>query len=1052
MVPLPRFVGDTMKIRFSRGSSPLASVLPAALGLTLLGLALGPPSSKTGALLAQDAEVATRGGKKVLTIDDYARWRSIGQTSISPDGQWVTYAYSQREVDDSLFIKEVAGGEPATVVRGSDPEFSKDSRWVAYHINPPEEENGGGRGSAGGGGGGGSNGRGGSAADRPPRAVELRDLQTGETRKWDNADSFGFAEAGRAFMVKKRANDSDAEHKGTDLIVRYLDSGMEELIGYVNEYAADQPGMRVAYTVDGPDGESNGVQVLALDTRVRTVLDAEREATYTRLTWGGDPDEEVEPAVDALAVLKGKDDDDLAERENAVLLWPVVSAAAAPLVLDPRPADDDEADEADEYSESPDDPSPSDAIGGGFPSDRVMSEKGPLRWSPDATRLFVETRPQLPSASVLCESPKKEGGETDDEGEADSANEGPKIVNLATRVSAYGRPLGPEEVTGGVCPEFIADVDIWHVRDERIQSIQEARANTDRNRTYAGVVHVEGGGALRFVQLADETMETVEVSDDGRSAIGADDRAYRSDWQPNYRDVFVVDIETGERTLILERQLRTLGLDPHGEHYLYWMDGNVWSYDLEAEKHGNLSADAPVTFENAQFDRFGDVPPYGVAGWTTDGDAIVMHRHDLYRFSPDGGAPENLTRGFGQENEIRLRLIDTDPDEDEFDLSKHLYLSAYGEWTKKAGFYRLEGGELEELVFDGARYGNLTKAQDADVAIFTRQDFETFPDYWLSDLDHESPVRITSANPQQEEYNWGRRILFDYQTSDGVRKQGTLAIPDDYQEGERRPMLINYYEQNSQNLHSYPTPRYQGSPNFAGYVSEGYLVMQPDIHFRIGPSHQHMLESIELALDAVIEMGYVDPDRVALHGHSYSGQGSTYIATHSDRFAAIVAGAAATNLVSDFNALWGRGNNAHNYDIYGQGRLGTDLYSDFDLYVDQSAVHHAADMNTPLLLLHGEDDPTVRWMHSVEFYNGLRWFGKEVILLSYPGEGHGLRQYENQKDFQIRTRQFINHHLRGAPTAVWMESGRNFIQKERALEMMKKKGEEGGSGPVQGRR
>ena len=161
----------------------------------------------------------------------------------------------------------------------------------------------------------------------------------------------------------------------------------------------------------------------------------------------------------------------------------------------------------------------------------------------------------------------------------------------------------------------------------------------------------------------------------------------------------------------------------------------------------------------------------------------------------------------------------------------------------------------------------------------------------------------------------------------------------------------------------------------------------------------------------------------------------------------IVAGAAATNLVSDFNALWGGGNNAHNYDIYGQGRLGTDLYSDFGLYVDQSAVHHAADMNTPLLLLHGEDDPTVRWMHAVEFYNGLRWFRKDVILLSYPGEGHGLRRYENQKDFQIRTRQFIDHHLRGAPTPAWIESGRTFIQKERALEMMKKdeKGNGGGS-------
>ena len=1008
-----------MKISAIRAFTPLM----AALGLTLLLLSFGPASSSTGWLLAQD-EAPMRGDKKVLTIDDYAKWRSVGQTSISPDGRWLTYAYSRREVDDSLFIKEIDGGDPAVVVRGSNPEFSKDSRWVAYYINPPEQEDGGGRGNA----------RGGNDADRPARVVELRDLDTGETRKWDNAQSFAFAEAGQAFMVQKSSTDSEAEHEGTDLIVRYLESGMEELIGYVDEYGADESGARLAYTVDGPDGESNGVNLLVLNTRVRTVLDAEREATYVRLTWGGDPDEQVEPALDALAVLKGKDDDELTERVNAVLLWPAVSEGAGPLVLDPRPEDNEEAD-TNRY---------------GLASDRVLSEKGPLRWSPDATRLFVQTRLQQPAPSELCESSEKEEGETDEEGdgEADDENEGPIIMQMATRVSDDGRPLGPEEVSGGVCPEFVADVDIWHVGDERIQSIQESRANADRNRTHTGAIHIEGGGGLRFVQLADETMETIQISEDGRSAIGADDREYRSDWRPNYQDLYLVDVDTGERTLILEQQLRTLGFNPSGKHFLYWKDRDIWSYDLEALEHRNLSASAPVNFENELFDRFGEKPSYGIAGWTTDGDAIVMHRHDLYRVSLDSDPTENLTQGFGEENEIRFRVIDTDPDEDEFDLSKPLYLSAYGEWTKKAGFYRLDGGDLEELVFDDARYGNLTKAEDADVAIFTRQDFETFPDLWLSDLDHESRLQITNANPQQAEYNWGRRILFDYYTYDGIRKQGTLAIPNDYQEGERRPMLINYYEQNSQNLHSYPTPRFQGSPNFAGYVSDGYLVMQPDIHFRIGPSHQHMLESIELAIDAVIEMGYVDPDRIALHGHSYSGQGSTYIATHSDRFAAIVAGAAATNLVSDFNALWGGRNNAHNYSIYGQGRLGTDLYSDFELYVDQSAVHHTSDMNTPLLLLHGEDDATVRWMHSVELYNGLRWFGKDVILLSYPGEGHGLRQYENQKDFQIRTRQFINHHLRGAPTPAWMESGRTFIDKERAIEMIEneEKGNRGGTG------
>ena len=347
-------------------------------------------------------------------------------------GGW-TYAYSRREIDDSLFIKEIDGGDPAVVVRGSNPEFSKDSRWVAYYINPPEQEDGGGRGNA----------QGGNDADRPARVVELRDLDTGETRKWDNSQSFAFAEAGRAFMVKKRSSDSEAEHEGTDLIVRYLDSGMEELIAYVDEYGADESGARLAYTVDGPDGESNGVSLLVLDTRVRTVLDAEREVTYARLTWGGDSDEQVEPALDALAVLKGKDDDELTERVNAVLLWPAVSDGSEPLVLDPRPEGNEENEGADEDSEGSDVAAGADANGYGLPTERVLSEKGALRWSPDATRLFVETRLQHPAPSALCESSEKEEGEADGEGdgETDEEDGGPTIVaNGHTRVGRRASP------------------------------------------------------------------------------------------------------------------------------------------------------------------------------------------------------------------------------------------------------------------------------------------------------------------------------------------------------------------------------------------------------------------------------------------------------------------------------------------------------------------------------------------------------------------------------------------------------------------------------------
>jgi dipeptidyl aminopeptidase/acylaminoacyl peptidase len=561
------------------------------------------------------------------------------------------------------------------------------------------------------------------------------------------------------------------------------------------------------------------------------------------------------------------------------------------------------------------------------------------------------------------------------------------------------------------------------------------------------VVHLEAVGAgasARFVQLADETMEVLQVSDNGRFAMGRNEKPYRSDWKPSYADYYLVDLDTGERTPVLEGQLRTLGFSPDGKHYLYWKDQDVWSYRTRTGEHVNLTEGFPVSLENEEYDNFGEKPPHGIAGWTKDTTGVILrHRYDLFLQPLDGGAPTNLTNGAGAEGEIRFRILNLDPDEELTDLSKPLTLTAYGQWTKKAGFYRVEnpgggGATPRALVWDDARFGRPVKADSAAVVLFTRQDFESFPDYHTSGLDFGTLEQVTEANPQQVEFNWGRRILFDYETHDGVRLQGTLAIPYDYLEGEQRPMLVNYYEKNSQNLHSYPTPISRDTPMFSEYVSAGYLVMQPDIHFRIGRTHGEMLECINLAIDKVVEMGYVDPDRIGLHGHSFSGQGSAYIATHSDRFAAIVAGAAATNLVSDFNQLWkSSGTNQHRYDTYGQGRFGTNPYDDLELFLDQSATPNAGNMNTPLLILHGTADGSVEWLQAVEFYNGLRWHEKEnVILMSYPGEPHHLRVYENQRDFQIRMRQFYDHFLWGKPAPKWIETGRSFLQKGRDRAMV----------------
>ncbi len=1036
------------------------SGLPALLtGSFLLLSALVPWSADRGPTWIQGwtlspAAAQAAGGqtpvtqeKKVLSVDDYALWRSIGQTSLSPDGRWASYAYSRREVDDSLFIKPLSGGAPYVVVRGSNPEFSADSRWVAYYVNPKGEA---GAGSRGGGSGGGpaGGGRGGGGGGGGPRSLELYDLQARDTVRWQDVQAFGFADAGRALVLKKRPADSEAEYEGTDLVVRYLDSGEEELLSYVNEWALDEAGARLAYTVDAPGGEANSVHLLDLRSRSRRVLDAEREVTYSLLTWG---DEKDEASADALAVLKGKDDEDLVERENAVLLWPAVSTSAAALVLDPRPEEVEDSASARGRSES----ATTSPRVEGLAGDWVFSEKGTLSWSPDATKLLLATRPQQAAPKTVCQPADEAGANRRGGAASDSSGGGaprdtasaPKIFNMASRLAPDGRPLGPEEVLDGDCPEFVADVDIWHVQDEQLQSVQILRASRDRNQTYQGVVHLDGGKA-RYVQLADTTMESVRISDNGRYAMGSDDRAYVSDWLPSYADYYAVDLDTGERTPALEKQLRTLGFSPDGRQFLYWKDRNVWSYDMETGEETNLTAQAPVNFEDEEFDRFGEKPPYGIAGWTMDSTSVILeHRYDLYLQPLAGGSATNLTNGVGAEREIQFRILDLDPDEELVDLSKPLYLTAYGQWTKQSGFYRLDDGDLEELVLADARFGRVQKADSANVLLFTREDFRTFPDYWTSGLDFSDPSRLTDANPQQSEYKWGHRVLFDYETDDGVRLQGILAVPDDYQPGERRPMLVDFYEKMSQNMHAYPQPTFRDTPMIAGYVSAGYLVLLPDIRYKLGDTHSQMLECINLAIDKVEEMGYVDPKRIGLHGHSFSGQGSTFISTHSDRFAAIVAGAAATDLISDFNQLWkSSGTNQHGYDTYGQGRFATNPYDDPDLFMDQSASFNAANMDTPLLLLHGTSDGSVEWLQAIEFFNGLRWFGKNVILASYPGEPHHLTKYENQKDFQIRMRQFYDHYLLGKPAPKWMTDGRTFLQKERDLEMMNRGGNGGRGG------
>jgi dipeptidyl aminopeptidase/acylaminoacyl peptidase len=283
-------------------------------------------------------------------------------------------------------------------------------------------------------------------------------------------------------------------------------------------------------------------------------------------------------------------------------------------------------------------------------------------------------------------------------------------------------------------------------------------------------------------------------------------------------------------------------------------------------------------------------------------------------------------------------------------------------------------------------------------------------------------------------------MLFDFKDKDGHKLQGILAIPDDYKPGEKRPMLVSFYEKNSQNMHRYNAPSYltgMGSSPMQA-VSEGYITMLPDVYFHTGASHSDMLNAVEAATRKVIEMGYADPKRIGINGHSYGGEGAAFIGTRSRMFAAVGMGAGVTDLFFDFNQNWGwsyqvtggSGANGSDYYLYSQGREGTSPWDDPEMYMFESALTHVRETTAPFLIMHGTADPTVAFTNGLAMYNALRYNSKNAVLLAYPGEGHGLRGMANRKDLTIRYFQFFDHYLKDAPAPKWMTEGVAFLDKD----------------------
>jgi acetyl esterase/lipase len=992
-------------------SNPRRLFVVAAL-LTCLPL-LGTPARMEQAPAGQ----ATR----PVELQDIIEWNTIGVTALSNDGQWFGYRLAPQEGDARIIVRRTRGekehrfdvgetpqagggggrGGPAVGGAPSTLGFSDDSKWVAFTTYPSHAEQ--------------------QRLRRQRRpvnsSVSLVNLETGEKRDYARIRRFAFSgelstwialhrqppqAAGGAAAGRGEApatppggaggTTAPERPRGTDLILRELATGQEINVGNVSEFAFTRDGRLLATVIDAQDRVGNGIQLRDLTKGTVMVLD-HGDAVYERLNWT--------EKGDGLAALKGTDDKALRDKRYAVVGFTGFGAGQPHRAL---------------YDPSKDKT---------FPSGMTISGNRSPQWtdSLDAILFGIHEPRRRDSSAPDAPAPQGEGGEGQPERPA--------------------APAGPDE-------DERVDLVLWHWKDSRLQSQQQVQENADRSFSYLAVYRIQ---PQKFMRLADDEMRTVTVTEKQRYAVGFDDREYELMGNLDgrrFRDVYAVDLETGERRLAIKRARWYNGASPDGEQILFYDEGHFHVHSLKTGQTRNITKAVPTSFINVESDVNVVNPPTQPHGWTKDSRAVLISDlWDIWQVPVDGGPAVNLT-GNGRKDQIRYQqrfaLEPASERNEGIDLSVPQHLRAYGEWTKKTGIARIDPGKpgAQMMMWGDASYGRLAKAKNADIYLYTRETATDPADFYVAEGTLDEGRRITDQRPQVSQFAWTPGVqLVNYTCDKGDKLQAALFLPANYEKGRAYPTMVNFYERMSQTANTFQNPTANGF-NRSVYTSNGYAVLIPDIVYKVNDPGMSAVWCMVPAVKAAIATGIVDPKKIGITGHSWGGYQTSFLITQTDVFAAAVAGAPLTNMISMYSLIY-KNSGGTNQAIFesSQGRFKGGYWDHWDAYYRNSPVFFAKNVKTPLMILHNDRDGAVDFTQGVEYFNTLRRLGKPVIMLEYVGENHGLARRPNQRDYTVRMKEFFDHHLKGAPAPEWMTKGVPRLKMDEHLkerrEMQKKK-------------
>ena len=281
-------------------------------------------------------------------------------------------------------------------------------------------------------------------------------------------------------------------------------------------------------------------------------------------------------------------------------------------------------------------------------------------------------------------------------------------------------------------------------------------------------------------------------------------------------------------------------------------------------------------------------------------------------------------------------------------------------------------------------------ARDFRRVAFVAQDSVSLPEVFVASVEPFNARRMTDMNAQVAGFRFAPRETTRWRSVDGVEIEGALYKPVDLDPEKKHPLLVL--------IHGGPTnvsrpvldPMYYTYP-LEAWLTKGAVILKPN--FRGSAGYGQAFRSLNVrnlgvgdmgdimsGVDHLIEQGFVDPDRLGAMGASWGGYMAAFLATHTDRFAAVSVSAGMSNMVTQYA----------NTDIPCHLRRYCEAtpWDEPDVYAKASPMSAIRNTRTPTLIQHGDQDKRVPIANAWELRRGLEDQGTPVRMIVYKGREH----------------------------------------------------------------